>query len=286
MPKPVVQQSNTEAPKAKRKSTPAQAAAARANGSLSRGPITIQGKATSSKNAIRHGLSASIHTVLDVESTAEYRCVYDAWVDDLRPMTKAELRLVEKLSNIDWRLERLVMMETALLEIGLNNHQTEAHAHWKEIDEMGLLAEAWQGASDLSHGLDLLRRYLATLQNQFNAMLKNFRNLEQARLDPSRIRDSAFLPPYQRPDVFGNPADEPSEQAPLQNEPGNAQPLSQESPTPETHSPRTTNKEEHKPETPPQSNSKTLARPLRTFAPVRGPRSRLEPRSTIIEERK
>ncbi|HEY3741290.1 MAG TPA: hypothetical protein VGL53_15675 [Bryobacteraceae bacterium] len=269
-----------EAPRAKRKSTPAQAAASRANGSLSRGPITIEGKSASSKNAIRHGLSASIHTVLDVESSAEYRCVYDAWVDDLRPMTKAELRLVEKLSNIDWRLERLVMMETALLEIGLNNHQNEAHAHWKEIDEMGLLAEAWQGASDLSHGLDLLRRYLATLQNQFNAMLKNFRNLEQARLDPSRIRDSAFLPPYQRPDVFGNPADRPSEQAPLQNEPGSAQPLFQESPAPETHSPvpRITNEEEHKQQPPPPSNPLTLARPLRTSAPLRGPRPAPDPR--------
>jgi len=33
--------------------------------------------------------------------------VIDAFIDDLRPATKAELRLVEKIGNLDWHRTRV-----------------------------------------------------------------------------------------------------------------------------------------------------------------------------------
>jgi hypothetical protein len=42
----------------------------------------------------------------------EYQEVLEAFIDDLRPETKAELRLVQKITNLDRRLERLAQLVT------------------------------------------------------------------------------------------------------------------------------------------------------------------------------
>jgi hypothetical protein len=183
----------------------AQKEQSRINGAKSKGPKTAEGKAISSKNSIRHGLTANCNTLLEGESRAEYDIVYNAWTSDLRPMTQAELRLVERIANLDWRQERLIMMETALLNVELGIHDPAIQARWKSIDDIGVLADAWKGSADTSHSLDLLRRYMVALQSQFNATLKNFRNLERARTDPRRIRDLDIEPPYRAPALFPEP---------------------------------------------------------------------------------
>jgi len=178
------------------------AAQARINGKLSLGPVTPEGKKKSSRNAIRHGLTANEHTLLALESPEEYQEVLQSFIADLRPATKAELRLVEKIANLDWRLERFVMMETAVLnlETGLNVHQIADR--FERIDAIGFLVEAWKISCSTSQCLDLLRRYMGTLQHQFNTTLTNFRNFEKARLARTRgglNLDEEFGPPYQSP---------------------------------------------------------------------------------------
>src|ERR1700704_5327301 len=92
---------------------------ARINGAKSKGPTSPEGKFTSSKSALKHGLTASIHTVLHYESEQGYTQNLDAWVNNLRPADEVELRLVNQIANLQWRLERLAMMETSLLNVEL-----------------------------------------------------------------------------------------------------------------------------------------------------------------------
>ena len=47
--------------------TPAQTLASRRNGARSKGPVTAEGKARASRNALKHGLSAMEHLVLEDE---------------------------------------------------------------------------------------------------------------------------------------------------------------------------------------------------------------------------
>lgn len=175
---------------------------ARINGAKSKGPVTPEGLAKSSKNAIRHGLTANEHTLLETEFADEYEEVYNAFIADLRPATKAELRLVEKIANIDWRAERLVMMETCIFNMEAGLSATQILERFSRIDGIGIIVDAWKQSTSAAHCLDLLRRYMGTLQHQFNTMLSNFYKLEARRI--ARVRggtnlDEEWGPPYERP---------------------------------------------------------------------------------------
>jgi hypothetical protein len=77
--------------------SPAQLEASRANGSRSRGPVTAEGKARSSRNAVRHGLCAPA-----ILAPGEDPEAFAALLADLRaehaPRTASEALLVERLA--------------------------------------------------------------------------------------------------------------------------------------------------------------------------------------------
>jgi hypothetical protein len=210
---------------------------ARINGRKSQGPTSQEGRAKSSKNAIRHGLTANEHTLLAAELPGEYTEVRDAFIDDLRPATKSELRLVEKIANLDWRLERLVMMETCVLNMETGINADKIMKRFEHIDGIGFIVEAWKESLTASHCLDLLRRYMGTLQHQFNSTLSNFRNFEKARLARTRgglNLDSAWEQPYQVP-IFESHLP-PQALAPAPSELSTPNELAPVKPAPETNS--------------------------------------------------
>src|SRR5262249_38075396 len=98
---------------------------ARENGRKSKGPITSKGKRRSAMNAMSHGLTANQNTVLSAESAKQYDEVLKAYIEDLRPMTKTELSIVQRIANLDWRLERAVMMETCVYNMNTAKHVDE-----------------------------------------------------------------------------------------------------------------------------------------------------------------
>src|SRR5450432_374588 len=172
---------------------------ARINGALSHGPITAEGKARSSRNSIRHGMTANEHTVLEAEIPEEYDEVRSAFIEQLHPETKAELRLVEKIANLDWRLERLAMLETSLLNMRADLSLAEIRAQYPRMDGIGVVVLSWLETNTRSGCSDLLRRYMGTLQHQFDATLNNFRTLKKDRIAEATAGDKFDQPPYQEP---------------------------------------------------------------------------------------
>jgi hypothetical protein len=73
--------------------TNAQILANRENAIHSTGPVTPDGKATSSKNGIRHGLAASIVLILG-ESREDFEALKSALTEEHRPTTPTETLLV------------------------------------------------------------------------------------------------------------------------------------------------------------------------------------------------
>jgi hypothetical protein len=101
----------------RRETTEAMAAASRANGQLSIGPVTPAGKLRARMNALRHGLRAELGQVIPQLGESE---------DDLlelrreherrfRPRSPAEFALIAQMVENRWRRRRLVRGEAAVL---------------------------------------------------------------------------------------------------------------------------------------------------------------------------
>src|SRR4051794_12601749 len=95
--------------------TPAQSATSRANGALSRGPATPEGRARSALNGTRHGLAGPFR-LLPSEDAAAHERLRAALLARHAPADAAEERWVEELAFAAWRLRRLRALDAAALD--------------------------------------------------------------------------------------------------------------------------------------------------------------------------
>lgn len=95
--------------------TAAQAEAARRNGARSRGPVTPEGKARASRNALKHGLAAARHLLLESEDHASYEQLLAHLVEELEPASALEAQLVRRLAATLWKQDRADRLETEVL---------------------------------------------------------------------------------------------------------------------------------------------------------------------------
>jgi hypothetical protein len=89
------------------------AATNRANSQHSTGPRTEPGKQRSSRNALRHGLTAQT-AVLPTEDPATYQRHIQQFLDEHQPATATETQLVHEIANTAWRLNRIPLLEAEL----------------------------------------------------------------------------------------------------------------------------------------------------------------------------
>ena len=71
---------------------------ARRNGRHSRGPVSERGKARASRNALRHGLTARVHLLLDRDDDADFAALAGSLESELAPQGALEGFLVARLT--------------------------------------------------------------------------------------------------------------------------------------------------------------------------------------------
>jgi hypothetical protein len=162
---------------------------ARINGAQSHGPTSKEGRLKCSKGALKHGLTARKHIVLDIEDDEEFAAARAAAIDEFRPQSAFTLNLVDELATIRWRLDRIAMLETAHLNRQINLPGSEPQP------ELEALLDAWLGSSEKP--LELLRRYAATLQHQCNA---TFATLQKRTLKKQSTPHYQTLPTFRQPE--------------------------------------------------------------------------------------
>lgn len=96
--------------------TQAQIEASRRNGARSKGPVTDEGKARSSRNALRHGLTATEHLVLADEVPDDLADLIRSVTAETGAASEIEARLARRLAVAFWKAERAERIETALFD--------------------------------------------------------------------------------------------------------------------------------------------------------------------------
>ncbi len=94
----------------------ARAEASRQNGAKSRGPRTLEGKARSARNALKHGMRAQKHLVLPDEDAAEFADLEAALIAELAPVGALQAVLARRVAVAAWRLARADRIEAELFE--------------------------------------------------------------------------------------------------------------------------------------------------------------------------
>src|SRR4051812_25833591 len=85
-------------------------AANRANALLSTGPTTSEGKAVSSLNAVKTGLTGRT-ILLPSEDADAYEAHMARYQEEFQPVGEREKTLVQNLAETQWRLNRIPSLE-------------------------------------------------------------------------------------------------------------------------------------------------------------------------------
>jgi hypothetical protein len=140
--------------------TPARAAANAANAQNSTGPRTEAGKASSSRNAVSHGLCSAQNFIMPGEESA-FASMHDTLLDQLAPADGVEMFQFEIALHASWGIRRCRLIETSLMQ-----------ANGPEALFDGQHAKSF----------DRLQRYAAHHQRAFDRALRTLRTLQSERL--------------------------------------------------------------------------------------------------------
>jgi len=153
---------------------------ARANGAKSHGPITEEGRKTSSMNALKHGLTART-VILSNENGDEYTVLLDSYVDHLQPIGPVEMDLVLEMVNAKWQQRRFSNIESQLFEEYMERAKevygpSKASHHHETVEQTAgfrIMAE--------STSLTMLNRMKSRLERTYSRALNNLLRLRRIR---------------------------------------------------------------------------------------------------------
>ena len=106
----------------------------RRNGAKSRGPITPEGRAKSSLNAISHGITAKT-LILQNEDPDQFLEMMNSYVEYFQPENQIQIDLVTDVVAARWRLRRTWSYETAMLDIEMDSQAEDFQKRFITHDE-------------------------------------------------------------------------------------------------------------------------------------------------------
>ena len=166
---------------------------ARLNGAKSHGPKTPEGKAISSMNAMKHGLTSKT-LLLQNENSEQFTEMMNSYFDYLAPKNQIETDLVADLVAARWRLRRIWRYETAMLDIEMDSQAPDFEKRFEQYDEDMRGGAAFSTLVDKSKGLRTALQFDIHLGRTYRRTLEQFRR-QRARAAKRQSGNEPTEPP-------------------------------------------------------------------------------------------
>jgi hypothetical protein len=180
--------------------SPAQVAANIANSARSSGPKSPEGRLASSKNSLKHGLTAT--KLIPEREAAEVERRSQAFLEELKPSGAVGVALACHAARMSVRMERCAQHENATLAEHARRAQDEFVPPEGVTDPAELAklrhAEERRALFDASKEATLARKYEAAAERSFFRALKELRTHERqvkaAQAEELEAELGSFLP--------------------------------------------------------------------------------------------
>ena len=186
----------------------AQINANRENAKKSTGPRTEEGKARVSLNALKHGLLAR-DAVLPEEDPAEFDQQLRGLEESLRPENSLEFELVRQIADAQWRMRRLVRIETAFLSGAIEaqrQHEEIFHPDDIQPGRAGETQLLGAGLLGRTQALLHLARYDAHLGRRYYRAIAELGRLRKLERAAEQYRENKTAKQSQYPEPYDESA--------------------------------------------------------------------------------
>ena len=158
---------------------------ARQNGAKAAGTKSPAGIQKSSANALKHGLTGKA-VVLTNESQAHFDDLHLAYVHEFQPESTVEMDLIDQMVSAQWRLRRIWRMQTAALDLKMDQQEAEIAKAFKQIDQTTRVSVAFTALANEEKALDIYLRYEIAYTRMHQRAINSLSKLrkEKLRNDP------------------------------------------------------------------------------------------------------
>lgn len=158
------------------------------------GPRTPEGKARSSRNAVKHGF-AGANPVINCEDQDAYNAHLDSYIARFQPVDQPEADTVRRAAIAMWRLDRLYALEAIILNLESSYHAVPSSVILPHNAGAFTRAAVAFRESAGDGAYDLCRRYIQAATREHDRAIRTFYLLESKRLSAT----AAEQPQSQKP---------------------------------------------------------------------------------------
>ena len=158
---------------------------ARQNGAKAAWTKSPAGIQKSSGNSLKHGLTGKA-VVLTNESQQIFDDLHLAYVHEFQPESTVEMDLIDQMVSAQWRLRRIWRMQTAALDLKMDQQEAEIAKAFKQIDQTTRVSVAFTALANEEKALDLYLRYEIAYTRMHQRAINTLSKLrkEKLRNDP------------------------------------------------------------------------------------------------------
>src|SRR5882724_2293940 len=154
---------------------------ARQNGAKAAGTKSPAGIKKSALNATKHGLTGKA-IVLSNESQTLFDEFHLTYVEEFRPESGVEMDLIDQMVAAQWRLRRIWRMQTAALDLAMDQQEAVIAQKFKQIDQATRTTVAFTTLANEHHTLDLFLRYETAYARMYQRALNTLLKLRKEKL--------------------------------------------------------------------------------------------------------